>query len=405
MGVSHKLPPGAKWITLPTSGERRVQLVVDIGADPATGKRRQVMRRFASAKDAQDFYAKTHNDVDRGVHVASSSDTLAIVAAQWLAGMRNIKKSTRSGYRYALAPVLQMYGEQPVQKLSKAQLDALVEQLVAGTLPLPAAKKGKTRLRRPWCGRTVGLTLFVLGQVLDDLIAQGRLVRNVADLVERPRHRPTKGETWTDDEADTFLAHVADDRQFVAWTLALYGLRRGEICGLRWEHVDLDAKKLSVGELTRIVVDGVIIEDDGKSEASHRELPMTRALVVAMRELRKQQLVERLAIGPAYVDSGFVLVDAAGGACDPEAMRRRFDVLGRAAGVPRIRLHDARHTCATLMNNAGEPMSVIAAWLGHASAAFTQRTYVHAQNPAMLNAANTLDAIYGTDKSTIRGSK
>lgn len=393
MARPRNLPPGAKWVTL-ESGERRVELSMAIGQDPATGKRRFTKQRFRTAGEAADFYTETRAALAAGIHVAKEVVTLEQAATEWLAGKRNIKASTRAGYEQQLKPVLAIYGAQPVQKLTKAQLDDLVVKLTAGTLPIAAYPNGRTRPRRPWSGRTVAYTLHVLEQVLDDLIAQGRLTRNVAALVERPRHRPAKAKTWTAEEAEKFLASVATDRLFIAWRLALYGLRRGEIAGLRWEHVDLDAKTVTVGEVTRLAINGLAVEDDAKSEAGHRVLSMPRALPAAFREAHRRQAAEKLALGPAYTDSGFVVVDEAGNALHPETLSDWFVSLGKAAGVPRIRLHDARHTAATLLHLAGSQTALIAAWLGHSSAAFTDRTYVHSQDGALAGLADTFDGIY-----------
>ena len=388
MSGRRSLPPGARWVTLP-SGEKRVELVVDIGDDPATGKRRQSRRRFRTAQEARDAYAEIRSSVKAGTHVPRSHETLEAAAGAWLAGKRNLKASTRAGYAHALEPVLAAYGAQPVQRLSKAQLDELVGRLVAGTLPRSDGHK-----RRPWTGRTVALTLHVLGQVLDDLIRQGQLTRNVAALVERPRHRPPERETWTVPEVRRFLAATKDDRMHVAWLLALYGLRRGEVAGLRWEHVDLAGGTLSIVG-TRLAVNGKVVEDDPKSASGRRVLPLTAALTAAFRAARRHQAAERLALGPAYADSGYVVVDEAGRALHPETLSARFEAVVAEVGVPRIRLHDARHTCGTLMHLAGEATVTIAAWLGHASAAFTMRTYLHAQDGALRAAVRTLDDVFG----------
>jgi integrase len=394
-----KPPPGGRWVTLP-NGERRVELVIEVDGNLGTGARRQTRRRFRTMQEAHDAYAETRAAVKAGTHVAKSHESLAVSAETWLAGKRNLKTSTRAGYAHALEPVLLVYGAQPAQKLTKAQLDKLVGKLVAGTAPRSKGKSGEERKRRPWSGRSVALTLFVLGQVLDDLIAQGRLVRNVANLVERPRHRPAESLTWTIDEVRRVLAVARTDRDEVAWLLALYGLRRGEVAGLRWQDVDLDAGTLIVGEVTRLAVNGEVVEDDAKSEAGHRTLPLTPSLTRAFKDLRRRHAGERLAIGAAYTDSGFVIVDEAGNALNPETLSSRFDRLVATAKVPRIRLHDARHTCGTLMHLAGEPIAVISAWLGHSSAAFTMRSYVHSQNDALNALAVTLESVFESEGVT-----
>lgn len=388
MSGPRRLPPGAREIVLP-NGEKRIELVIDIGLDPATGRRRQSRRRFRTVAEARDAHAALHTAVKAGTHVPRSHETLARASAAWLAGKRNLKASTRAGYEHALEPALIAYGAMPVQRLTKAHVDTLLTALADGSLP---RKDG--RARRPWSGRTMALSLHVLGQVLEDLVRQGQLPRNVVALVERPRHRAAERQTWTLAEVRQFLGAVSDDRMQVAWLLALYGLRRGEIAGLRWEHVDLDARTLSIVS-TRLSVGGKVVTDDPKSAKGRRVLPMTGALVDALRGARRQQATERLKMGAAYEDSGLVVVDEVGRALHPETLSARFDAASAHVGLPRIRLHDARHTCASLMHAAGEPIAVISAWLGHSSAAFTMRTYVHAGEGALQGAADRLDQVFG----------
>lgn len=137
----------------------------------------------------------------------------------------------------------------------------------------------------------------------------------------------------------TFLAAVRNDRMRIAWLLALYGLRRGEIAGLRWEHVDLKAKTLRI-VVTRLAINGKVVEGDPKSVSGRRVLPLTPTLTKAFTAARRQQAAERLALGPDYTDSGFVVVDEAGRALHPETLSARFESLARAAGVPVIRFHE-----------------------------------------------------------------
>jgi integrase len=372
------LPPGARWITLP-NGDRRVELVIDQGRT-SSGKRRQYRRRFRTTEAARDFYAETRHDVKRGTHVARERETTAAAVAEWLAGRRNIRPTTLAGYSGAVGPLLFSYGDTPVQQLTKADIDQLVSTLLRGDHPAQ---------RRPWRPRTANMLLFVLRSVLDDLVKQGRLARNVAALVDRPSGVAAQMPTWTGRQVEAFLATVAGSRMEAAWLLALHGLRRGEIAGLRWCDVDLDRATLTVQQ-TRVSVGGTALTSAPKSERSLRTLPLTRDLERVLRDTRKRQSADRLAAGAAYSGLGYVVVDELGQPLHPDTITSRWVRTVADAWVPRIRLHDARHTCATLLHLRGVPTAVIAAWLGHASAAFTLRTYAHAQDDALRDAATTL---------------
>lgn len=188
------------------------------------------------------------------------------------------------------------------------------------------------------------------------------------------------------------LAHIEGDRYAIAWHLGLAGMRRGEIAGLRWEDVDLDAKTLTVAH-TRLRFGTELVEDTPKSRAGGRQLPLPDHLVAAFKATRKQQAADRLALGEAYQASGYVVVNEAGEALSPHALTSRWGRMLKAADVRHVRLQDARHTCGTLMHPKGVPIAVISAWLGHASRSFTMQTYVHPKPEALAAAAQSFSRV------------
>ena len=285
-----------------------------------------------------------------------------------------------SGYRFVLDAVVDAYGATAAQALTKAHVDALVNQLLAGDRP---------KQRRPWSPRSVNYMLGALSMVLDGLVKQGRLARNVAALVDRATEIDTERSTWTAKQADQFLRGVRGDRMEVAWLLVLYGLRRGEVAGLRWVDVDLKNRTVAI-KRARVSVDGRAQESLPKTARGHRTLPLTDDLVGALRRAKRLQAADRLAAGPAYDDSGYVVANELGQPLPPGTLTYRWAAAVRASGLPKIRLHDGRHTAGSLMHARQVPIADISAWLGHASPAFTMRQYVHSQDEALKNAASVL---------------
>ncbi len=381
-----QLPPQIKKITL-KSGAVRYEVTAEAGTDPETGKRRQTKKRYRTEKEARDALAETSMAVRRGTYVPNSSLTVEQACEDWLAGKR-VRGTTATNYRNALQPMRDRYGDEAVQKLSKRHLDDLVTDLLAGT-----AKKANGRNRRAWKAETVNATLDRFETVLESLIAEGKLVRNVAALVDRVPTGPKKRHvTYSEDEVRKVLAVAANDRNGHAWHLALSGLRRGEIGGLRWSDVDLNAGRLTIAN-NRVSVNGKAVEYDPKSEDSGRTLPLTPTLKAELRAARKRQAAEKLALGEAYGPGTHVVIDEAGSSYHPDTLTDYWEKITKAAEVRRIRLHDARHTCGTLMHLQGVPIAVISEWLGHADSAFTMRTYVHSQDDALVSAAGTLEAL------------
>ncbi|MEQ7009385.1 tyrosine-type recombinase/integrase [Actinopolymorpha sp. B17G11] len=363
--------------------------MIDLGTDPATGKRRQVRRRYETVDLAVDDFARIRREVREGTYVAPTNATVRDLCDAWLRSRRGVRGSTLAGYRDSLKPLCEVYGELPFQRLTKRHIEELVDQLQAGSL-----KRADDRPRRPWKPRSVNLMLFVLRKVYEDAIRQGLALRNVAGLVDRLPETKSEMQTYTVAEVRKLLRAARRDRLEHAWHLALHGLRRGEIAGLRWSSVDLKAGTLVVEE-SRVSVDGQAVASSPKSKRSTRTLPLTPELIKVLKRAKRRQRAEQLAVGRAYRVSGYVAVNEIGEALHPDTLSDRWSTVVGAAKVRKIRLHDARHTCGTLMHLQGVPIAVIAAWLGHADSAFTMRTYVHSQDEALHNAAVVLGDVTG----------
>jgi integrase len=288
-----------------------------------------------------------------------------------------------------LAPALAELGEVEVQKLSKRHVDDLVTALRAGGLASPTGKS--------WSPRSVNYMLGLLTAILRDQMRQGHVVRNVAELVDRIPADAKPADTFTPAELQQVLDHIDGDRYAIACQLALTGLRRGEVAGLRWSDIDLDARTLQISS-TRLRFGKHLVEDTPKSRAGRPTLPIPDHMVAALRTARAIQAADRLALGEDYEASGYVVVDEVGVALSPHALTSRWARMLKAAGVRHIRFHDARHTCGTLMHLQDVPIAVISAWLGHASKAFTIATYVHSQPEALTLAAQSFNSVVGESR-------
>jgi integrase len=386
MAERRQLPPQIRRLELARRSDGkpvvRYQLTVDTGI--IDGRRKQFRRRYATEREAREALAEVRGQLAQGSYVQPSPLTVRQACDDWLAAKHGLKPSTVHGHRTSLTPVKVHLGDIAVQDLTKRHIDDLVTALRAGGGQSPT---GKTR--KPWKPRTVNYMLSLLTAVLEDQMRQGHLVRNVAALVTRVPSDPKPPRTLTAAEASKVLNHIRGDRYAVAWHLALSGLRRGEIAALRWSDIDLNSGTIAVSR-NRLRFGDKVVEGTVKSKASDRKLPLPDNLAATLRAAKSLQAADKLSIGAAYQSSGYVVVDEAGRPLSPHALTSRWSRMLIAAGVPPVRLHDARHTCGTLMHLEGVPIAVIAAWLGHASSAFTMATYVHSQEPALADAARRL---------------
>lgn len=383
--------PKIRSYTLP-DGRRRYWFRVDTGRGQG-GRRAQERRTFDRRKDAEDALARITTSRNSGAYVRPSRETLGEHLDSYLEGAtRNLRASTRRNYEDALLPVREQLGGRYLQSIGKADIEALVSwMLTSGRRRGGSAGTGLS-------ARSVRLTLGRLTAALEMAVAEDKLAKNPARYVKPPQHTPRRRETWTAAEVRAFLTTADADRLAACWRLSLYGLRRGEVLGLRWRDIDLKAPALAITQ-ARVLAGYEVRTEPPKSRSGARTLPLDDALVSALKALKARQAAERLAAGEAYERGGYVAADELGRPVHPEWYTDEFHRVSDRAQVRRIRLHESRHTALTLMEHAGVPVSILAAWAGHYSGAFTMGQYVHT-NPGDLAAGrDALSAIYRMEGS------
>nr|WP_308129460.1 site-specific integrase [Actinoplanes polyasparticus] len=198
---------------------------------------------------------------------------------------------------------------------------------------------------------------------------------------------------WTAKQLSTFLGGVVEDSLFAFWWLAaLRGLRRGELCGLRWAAVDLDRGLLFV-ERQRTTAGYEVIEGDPKTAAGRRADALDKRTVAILREHRHRQLERRHAINAQWVDSGYVFTRKDGQPIHPNYATTRFRKLTDRAGLPPVRLHDLRHGAASLAHEAGADLKTLQDLLGHSSIVVTADTYTSVLPDAQRRCADATAAL------------
>jgi integrase len=257
------------------------------------------------------------------------------------------------------------------------------------------------KIRRPWQARSINKVIAATARLLEDAHRQGHVPRNVAAHVERVHTAHTDVPSLTKEEVQQLLSSVEGDRMAHAWHLALSGLRRGEICALRWEDVSFDNRAIAIRR-NRVDAGGRTVEGDTKSFTSRRTLPLPESLLKALIVAHDIQRDEcELARAAGLLDArmpAYVVCNEVGQAYSPQTLSRFWRQALADAGLRHIKLHAARHTCATLMHLNGTPVAVIAAWIGHKDAALTMRLYSHSQDDALRDAADTIATLSATQR-------
>ncbi|MEG0765508.1 MAG: site-specific integrase [Pseudoflavonifractor sp.] len=345
--------------------ERHLYYVyLDQGRDEA-GKRMRQYRTAPSLAAARKLLRSFRADLDAHRTVAPRSMTLDQWLDYWMEQviLPNRAETTIYGYRKIiqnhLSPAL---GSIPIQALTPQHLQQYYSRLMR---------------ENHLAANTVRRHHDLLSAALHMALRQDVLLRCPTERVEPPHVIPHETCFYGPEELKRLFALTEGTwlELFVKLAGGL-GLRREEICGLRWTSVDFSRQRLRVCE-ARTAAGALIVQKETKNRSSTRTLHMDEALCRLLRRERARQAERKLALGSAYVDSGMVAVDPSGKPYSPNMVSLAFTRFITAQHLPKITLHGLRHTFATLASAQGAPLFDIGKALGHSTPATTGRIYTH----------------------------
>lgn len=227
--------------------------------------------------------------------------------------------------------------------------------------------------------KTVRYEHTTLHKVLADAVDTGMIPHNPADRARPPKPKvgpQPEMRCWNAEQLAKFLLHVEGHRLQAAFHLAaMTGMRRGEVLGLRWQDIDFETGRLAVRH-TLVSVAYQIRESTPKTHQA-RVVDLDGGTLDLLQLHRNRQRAEREAWGSDYQENDLVFRREDGSPVHPDSFTQAFDAEVRRSGLPRIRLHDLRHSHATIALRAGVPVKVISERLGHENPAFTLKQYAH----------------------------
>ena len=355
------------------------------------------------------FYGKTRQEVakklsaalqrkEQGLPFVPERLTLGAWLDYWL---EEVVKVEREPTTYAMYEIMVRKHIKPhlgavrLAKLQPEQVERWLRQLERDGASLETRRSAMVRLRT----------------ALNLALKRGHVARNVAILVERPRVTRRKRPAPRIAELRRLLEVIREDRQQTLIYVTLgASLRRGEVLGLHWEDVDLDARTLTVRRRVNRVGKGVglIVREGAKSDSGVRTVVLPQLVIQALRAHRKRQLQDRLAAGerwkgPDYPEgkaTGFIFTSEVGTVLEPRKVDSYFDSVRERAGLDSHTFHGLRHDFAGLLLAAGVPGRVVMEMMGHADYAITANLYQHVPDELQRLAADQLDAMLSAAAAT-----
>lgn len=357
-------------------------IVLALGRDPATGKRKQQWVTVrGTRRDAERKLAELQHQIDTGAFVKRTKLTLGAFLEQWLRdyAATNVWPRTFEGYRTVVrSQLVPKLGNIALAELRPSHLQAYyAKALTNGRVD---GKPGGLS------ARSVVNHHRVLSEALTHAVKWGLVARNVANAVDPPKPTRVEMKALDADGVRRLLEAAQGTPYHPMMHLAIYtGMRRSEILGLRWMDVDFNMATVSVAQALHRLRDGRIVFQEPKRQ-SRRLLDLGPTAVLALRAHRERQEANLAMLGVDLADGDLVFSKPDGSPTLPDTLSHAFTRIATRSGLGGVRLHDSRHTHATLMLRQGVHPKVVQERLGHSTISVTLDTYSHV-TPGLQRAA------------------
>jgi len=370
-------------------------VVYDLPMDAVTGKRRQKSQTVKGTKrDAERALREIISSIEQGAYVKPNKLTLGELLRLWLkdyASMNTTDRTQESYYSIVETHLIPALGRIPLTDLQAQHVQSYYSSKLAD---------GRADGKGGLSARSVVYHHRILSKALDYAVKMGLVVRNVDNVVQPPRVARATMRTLSLEEVTRFLEAAQDTDYYVYFSTLLYtGLRRGELLALRWRNLDLEAGTLTVVETAYRLGNGDYIIKEPKTPQSRRTVTLPPSLVELFKAYLADQELLRIQLGVSLNADDFVFIRPDGSPINPNAVTLAFRRIIKKAGLKALRIHDLRHTHASLMLKAGINPKVVSERLGHANIGITLDIYSHVLPGLQEAAAEKFDLIFNEDVS------
>jgi integrase len=340
-----------------------------------SGTRRWVRKsdKRWNRKDAQQAMTEALARVDAGHDLGSANQTLASYLNTWIkqaGSVKDLKPGTIHQHHVNIdSYIVPRIGNLKISALKPIHLRELVRDLQTSV---------GTKSKKILSPKTVRNIFSTLSCALNDAVRSEILVRNPCTGISLPKWERPELRTWDGEDVAKFIHYTESIDEWFAglYRLALiHGLRRGELAGLRWSDVNFETATITI-EKNRVLVGSNQVTQSPKTSSGRRTIAIDSGTLDALNRLQNRQLALVMELGVPLFD--LVGTRADGKPVHPDRLLDRYRSLSAEAGLPKTRLHDARHAAATMMLSMGSPLHVVSAHLGHSKPSITLDIYAHA---------------------------
>lgn len=345
------------------------------------GKRKRKVVYGDTRKEVVEKLKALQSVQQQGLPVSVERQTVAQYLTRWVEDVarHRVRETTYVNYRHMIDfHIVPNIGRILVTRLTPQDV-----QLLLGTL-----------LRNGSSPKTAKNVRSLLNVALGQAVAWGLIPRNVVAGTTTPRVPRYTPVVLSVEQSKAFLASIRGDRLEALYVTALLlGLRRGEVLGLRWSDIDWQSSTLRIERSLSVAGNKAILAPP-KTEASVRVLPMPDVVARLLSFHHEAQAIQRAIACSRWVEQGFVFTVETGGPIRPRNVLTYFHKALARAGLPRMRFHDLRHSCASLLAAAGVPPRTAMEILGHTNIGVTLGIYTHVLDSAKRSAAAVMDDLF-----------
>lgn len=372
------------------NGTSSYQITIELPVDPITGSRNRIYKTInGTKKQAEKEMRSMMDDLENHNYVKDNKITVASWIAEWFSlYLQDLSPTTLTGYKYHIDKyvVNQPIGRILLQDLTTSDVQRWVNNLY----------KESPVTHKPMSGKSVKNVYHNLCAAMEKALMLDLVKKNVCKAVVLPKVEKYYVEVYDEIETQALInASRGTDMELIVALAVSLGLRRGELTGLKWSHIDFNKRviniKDNVVEVRKEQNADRIVTKSPKSRSGIRSIPISDVLCKYLKSAHTDYLMKRMKLGKDFYDSNYVICQDNGKPFKPATMTRKFSKFLENNNLRHIRLHDVRHTNATLMLMNGIPPKVAQVRLGHSDYSTTMNIYGHVLKSTEIEVASKIE--------------